>query len=106
MLQKNMNTLTRAKILTLVAKIPPGRLMTYASLARAAGMPKAIRYMGTILGSNKLLITIPCHRVVRSDGSLGGYAGGLKKKEGLLRAENITIKNNRVIALSTYLVIL
>ncbi len=99
-----MNTLTRAKILALVAKIPPGRLMTYASLAKAAGMPKAIRYMGTILGSNELLVTIPCHRVVRSDGTLGGYAGGIKKKIGLLRAENIEVINNRVVSLPSYLI--
>lgn len=101
-----MNRLNRAKILALVAKIPPGRLMTYTSLARAAGMPKAIRYMGTVLGSNELLVTIPCHRVVRSDGTLGGYAGGLKKKEQLLRTENITITNNHIVSLDSYLITL
>lgn len=98
-----MNMRTRAKILALVAKIPPGRLMTYSSLARAAGMPRAMRYIGTILGSNELLVTIPCHRVVRSDGSMGGYRGGLAEKMKLLAHEHIPLKNNRVVRLSDYL---
>lgn len=101
-----MNMLMRAKVLTLVAKIPPGKLMTYTSLAKAAGIPRAVRYIGTILGSNELLITIPCHRVVRSDGSMGGYRGGLEQKMKLLAHEHITLKNNRVINLSQHLFLL
>lgn len=98
-----MNIINRAKVLALVAKIPPGRLMTYTSLAKAAGMPRAIRYMGTILGSNELLVTIPCHRVVRSDGSMGGYRGGLKQKIKLLTLEHIELASDRVVNLSHYL---
>lgn len=98
-----MNTINRAHVLTIVAKIPPGKLMTYATLARAAGMPRASRYMGKILGSNELLITIPCHRVVRSDGTLGGYKNGIEQKRTLLRMENIELRGNRVVNLSQYL---
>lgn len=98
-----MNMLTRAKVLALVTKIPAGKLMTYSSLAKAAGMPRAMRYIGTILGSNELLVTIPCHRVVRSDGSMGGYRGGLTEKIKLLTHEHIPLKNNRVVRLSDYL---
>lgn len=78
--------------------------MTYASLAKAAGMPRAPRYIGAILGSNDLLITIPCHRVVYSNGMIGGYRGGIEQKTALLLHENIPIANARIQNLSQYLI--
>lgn len=68
-------------------KIPPGETRSYAEIAAAIGQPKAVRAVGTANGDNHVAVLIPCHRVIRSDGSLGGYAGGLDRKRKLLAAE-------------------
>jgi AraC family transcriptional regulator, regulatory protein of adaptative response / methylated-DNA-[protein]-cysteine methyltransferase len=68
-------------------KIPPGETRSYAQIAAAIGQPKAVRAVGTANGDNHVAVLIPCHRVIRSDGSLGGYAGGLERKRKLLEAE-------------------
>ena len=68
-------------------KIPPGETRSYAEIAAAVGQPGAVRAVGTANGSNPVAVLVPCHRVIRSDGSLGGYAGGLDRKRRLLRAE-------------------
>jgi len=68
-------------------KIPPGETRSYAQIAAAIGQPKAVRAVGTANGDNHVAVLIPCHRVIRSDGSLGGYAGGLGRKRHLLAAE-------------------
>jgi AraC family transcriptional regulator of adaptative response/methylated-DNA-[protein]-cysteine methyltransferase len=68
-------------------KIPLGQTRSYAEIAAAIGQPKAVRAVGTANGDNHVAVLIPCHRVIRSDGSLGGYAGGLDRKRKLLRAE-------------------
>ena len=68
-------------------KIPPGETRSYADIAAAIGQPKAVRAVGTANGDNHVAVLIPCHRVIRSDGSLGGYAGGLDRKRRLLAAE-------------------
>ena len=68
-------------------KIPPGETRSYAEIAAAIGQPKAVRAVGTANGDNHVAVLIPCHRVIRSDGSLGGYAGGLERKRRLLDAE-------------------
>lgn len=68
-------------------RIPVGRTISYTQLARAAGAPKAVRAAGAANGSNPVPIVIPCHRVVRSDGTLGGYGGGLDRKRWLLDHE-------------------
>ena len=68
-------------------KIPPGETRSYAQIAAAIGQPKAVRAVGTANGDNHVAVLIPCHRVIRSDGSLGGYAGGLDRKRKLLDAE-------------------
>jgi methylated-DNA-[protein]-cysteine S-methyltransferase len=67
--------------------IPAGSTVTYTDLARKVGRPAAIRAVGTINGRNPLAIVVPCHRVVGSDGSLTGYAGGLWRKRWLLTHE-------------------
>ena len=71
-------------------KIPPGETRSYAEIAAAIGAPKAVRAVGTANGDNHVAVLIPCHRVIRSDGTLGGYAGGLDKKRKLLEAERAT----------------
>ncbi|NJC06570.1 AraC family transcriptional regulator of adaptative response/methylated-DNA-[protein]-cysteine methyltransferase [Sphingomonas kaistensis] len=68
-------------------RIPPGETRSYLDIARAIGDPKATRAVGTANGANPIAIIVPCHRVVRNDGSLGGYAGGLERKKDLLAAE-------------------
>ena len=68
-------------------KIPPGETRSYADIAAAIGAPGAVRAVGTANGSNPVAILVPCHRVIRSDGTLGGYAGGLDRKRKLLAAE-------------------
>ena len=68
-------------------KIPLGETRSYAEIAAAIGQPKAVRAVGTANGDNHVAVLIPCHRVVRSDGTLGGYAGGLDRKRKLLEAE-------------------
>jgi AraC family transcriptional regulator of adaptative response/methylated-DNA-[protein]-cysteine methyltransferase len=68
-------------------RIPPGETRSYTQIAAAAGNPKAVRAAGSANGSNNVAVLIPCHRVIRSDGTLGGYAYGLKIKEELLRRE-------------------
>ncbi|HEX7929580.1 MAG TPA: methylated-DNA--[protein]-cysteine S-methyltransferase [Sphingomicrobium sp.] len=68
-------------------KIPLGETRSYSDIACAIGDPKATRAVGTANGSNPVAVLVPCHRVIRSDGTLGGYAGGLDRKRKLLKAE-------------------
>ena len=68
-------------------RIPLGETRSYADIAAAVGQPQAVRAVGTANGSNPVAVLVPCHRVIRSDGSLGGYAGGLDRKRKLLAAE-------------------
>ena len=68
-------------------KIPLGETRSYADIAAAVGQPQAVRAVGTANGKNPVAVLVPCHRVIRSDGSLGGYAGGLDRKRKLLAAE-------------------
>lgn len=75
------------KVLQVVKKIPKGQTMTYKEVAMKAGSPNAYRAVGNILNKN-YNPRIPCHRVVRSDGSVGGYNRGAKRKRELLKKEN------------------
>jgi methylated-DNA-[protein]-cysteine S-methyltransferase len=68
-------------------KIPHGQLRSYGWIAAEIGRPQAARAVGQALGTNPLPIVIPCHRVIRSDGSLGGFSGGLHWKEELIKLE-------------------
>jgi AraC family transcriptional regulator of adaptative response/methylated-DNA-[protein]-cysteine methyltransferase len=68
-------------------KIPAGETRSYAEIAAAIGAPKAVRAVGSANGDNHVVVLIPCHRVIRSDGSLGGYGGGIERKKKLLAAE-------------------
>jgi O-6-methylguanine DNA methyltransferase len=75
------------KVYDVVAKIPRGSTMTYQEVARRAGNPHAARAVGNIMHNNPDTKKVPCHRVVRSDGTPGGYARGTKKKIEILRRE-------------------
>ncbi len=76
----------KQKVLALVKNIPAGQVMSYKQVAIKAGRPKAYRAVGNILNKN-YDPHIPCHRVVRSDGRLGGYNRGVERKKKLLKAE-------------------
>lgn len=79
----------RRRVLRGIARIPYGQTRSYTEMARSAGNERAVRAAGTACGSNPLPLVVPCHRVLRSGGALGGYGGGLPMKEGLLRLEGI-----------------
>ncbi|HEX9076970.1 MAG TPA: methylated-DNA--[protein]-cysteine S-methyltransferase [Anaerolineae bacterium] len=74
-------------VLAAIGKIPFGETRTYGWVAREIGNPKAARAVGQALHNNPIPIIIPCHRVIASDGSLGGYGGGLPMKQRLLKLE-------------------
>ena len=69
-------------------RIPAGETRSYADIARAVGSPNAVRAAGAANGANRVAIIIPCHRVIRSGGKLGGYAYGLERKSMLLARES------------------
>ena len=77
----------RTRVWRELRKIKPGRTVSYTTLARRAGNPAAVRAAGTSCGTNRVAPIVPCHRAVRSDGSLGGYYYGLEMKEWLLDHE-------------------
>ena len=81
------------KVWNYLKKIPKGETKTYLQVAKAIGKPKAHRAVANAVGKNPYPPKIPCHRVIRSDGSLGGYSGkgGIKKKLELLRSEKVKI---------------
>ena len=95
------NLVIRKKIMNedvyeLLKKIPAGKVTTYGDLAKALGNPSASRIVGKILGQNPNPIHVPCHRVVMSNGKLGGYAYGSAKKRGLLEKEGLSFTNGIV----------
>ena len=86
----------RNKVLDIVKKIPKGKFLTYKEIARKAGFPRVWRVVGNVLSKNRNL-KIPCHRVIKSNGKIGGFNLGIKKKIALLMREGVKIENKRVI---------
>src|SRR3990167_11275114 len=94
------------KVLKIVSKIPRGKLMTYSQVAKLSGSPRAYQAVGNILNRNfrerewqlplEEFDPAPCHRVIRSDGFLGGYARGQKEKERILSLEGHIIDKHRI----------
>ncbi len=80
------------KVLLEVAKIPYGKTVSYQEIARRAGNAKASRAAGSANANNPIAIFIPCHRILASDGTLGGYGGGLDKKMILLEHEGLDVR--------------
>mgnify|MGYP001189543452 FL=1 len=93
-MQKISGTYFQNKIWNYLKKIPKGQVRTYLQVAKAIGKPKAFRAVANAVGKNPYPIKIPCHRVIRSDGSLGGYSGkgGIRVKRRLLLSEKVFIK--------------
>ena len=91
--KKLIGTDFQIKVWNAISKIPKGKVKTYKELARSIRKPKASRAVANACGKNPFPIKIPCHRVIRSDGRLGGYSGkgGIKTKRELLRSEGVFI---------------
>jgi methylated-DNA-[protein]-cysteine S-methyltransferase len=83
------------KVLQATARIGFGQVSTYREVAERAGSPRAVRAAGNALGSNPMPVIVPCHRVLRTGGALGGYTGGLEKKEYLLTLEGVLAGQGR-----------
>ncbi len=81
------------KVWKYLKKIPKGQIRTYSDVAKAINKPKSVRAVANAVGKNPYAPKIPCHRVIRSDGSLGGYSGkgGIKTKRKLLKSEGILL---------------
>ena len=90
---KLKGTRFQLKVWNYLKKIPRGKIKTYSEVAKAIGKPLAVRAVANAIGKNPLAPQIPCHRVIRSDGSLGGYSGkgGIKTKKLLLKKEGIRL---------------
>jgi methylated-DNA-[protein]-cysteine S-methyltransferase len=78
-----------SRVLQATARVGFGRTTTYAEVATKAGSPRAVRAAGNALGANPMPVVVPCHRVLRTGGALGGYTGGIERKEFLLRLEGV-----------------
>jgi len=79
----------RQRVLRAIDRIPYGQTRTYTEMARRAGNERAVRAAGSACGSNPIPLVVPCHRVLRTGGAMGGYGGGLPMKEALLELEGV-----------------
>ena len=96
--RNNIRKLTNfeSKVLRVVRKIPKGRVTTYKFIAKKIGQPKAYRAVANALKKNHFLIKIPCHRVIRSNGELGGDILGPKRKLKILKREGIEFIRDKI----------
>ncbi len=86
-----------ARVWEILSKIPKGKITTYGEIARKLEKPGASRAVGNACNANPFAPRVPCHRVVASNGKIGGYAHGLKKKIVLLKKEGIRVKNGKIV---------
>lgn len=85
------------KVYKKLLEVPKGKVTTYGELAKAIGLKNGQRVIGRIMNKNPYPIIIPCHRVIKSDGKIGGYAWGEKVKAKMLSNEGIKIKNGKIL---------
>jgi len=85
------------KVYTKLLQVPEGKVATYGDLAKAVGLKNGQRVIGTIMKNNPFTVIIPCHRVVKSDGKIGGYTYGEMVKFKMLTKEGIKIKDGKII---------
>lgn len=90
------SSITDQDVYALLSKIPPGKVSTYGDIAKALGHPKAARAIGRIIANNPNPILVPCHRVVKSNGEIGGFAYGEQRKRQILEKEGIKFQNRIV----------
>ena len=95
----NVGTKFQRLVWNSIANIPKGNVLTYQELAKKIGSPKSFRAVASACGKNPYIPEIPCHRVVRKDGGLGGYSanGGIKRKKYLLEKEGHKFNNGKII---------
>ncbi|MBW9223927.1 MGMT family protein [Methanothermococcus sp. SCGC AD-155-E23] len=91
----------RERCYRLISRIPRGKVTTYKEVAEALGI-KGYRVVGRLLSRNPRPVEIPCHRVVKSNGEVGGYVMGVEKKIELLRSEGIPVENGRIVNFQKY----
>ncbi|HXT83534.1 MAG TPA: MGMT family protein [Verrucomicrobiae bacterium] len=91
------NGISNKDVYDLLLKIPPGKVSTYRDVAKALGHPSSSRLIGKILGDNPDPIKVPCHRIVKSDGKIGGYKLGTEMKKELLEKEGISFVNETTV---------
>ena len=87
------------KVYKKLLEVPPGMVTTYRELARTVGLKNGQRVIGRIMNKNPYPVIIPCHRVIKSNGKIGGYAWGEKIKTNMLSKEGIKIKNGKIVDL-------
>lgn len=92
-------TTFQKRVYEIVRKIPKGKTLSYKTVARISGKPRAWRAVGNILNKNPNLKVVPCHRVIKSGGKIGGYRRGIKKKIALLKKEGLIIKRGKTFSL-------
>jgi|TARA_Y100000310_G_scaffold293020_1_gene322274 methylated-DNA-[protein]-cysteine S-methyltransferase len=90
-----MPTKFQNKVYKICKKVPKGKVTTYKAIAKVMGN-KAYRAVGSALNKNPYAPRVPCHRVINTNGNLGGFASGLKNKIKLLKKEGVQIKNNKI----------
>ena len=84
------------KIYKKLLQVPPGKITTYGELSRAVGFENGQRAIGQIMKKNPFPVIVPCHRVVISDGTVGGYAYGSERKKHMLSKEGLKINNDKI----------
>ena len=87
---------TEEKIYRKLLEVPEGNVTTYGDLAKAINLKNGQRVVGQIMKKNPFPVIVPCHRVVKSDGTIGGYAYGPKRKKHMLSKEGLKIINNKI----------
>ncbi len=90
------------KCYDILKKVPPGSVTTYGDLARKMGT-KAFRAVGRAMNKNPFAPVVPCHRVVTSDGRIGGYAFGVEKKIKILQKEGVQVRNGKIVDFEKHL---
>ncbi len=91
------------KVYKKLLEVPPGQVTTYGELAKAIGLKNGQRAIGRIMNNNPYPVIVPCHRVIMSNGKIGGYAYGEKIKKNMLQKEGVEIKNGKILDLKNKL---
>jgi len=90
-------TIFQSECYEALKKVPKGKVITYAGLARMVGRPKAHRAVGSAMNKNPYAPQVPCHRVVKSNGDLGGFATDIKVKIKRLQKEGVVVSDNKIV---------
>lgn len=103
MLVRNAPTPFHQQVWKATKLIPRGKVATYSTIAQMVGRPGSARAVGNALNKNPYAPLVPCHRIVRSDGTVGGFASGSEKKTNMLHSEGVKVMNGKIVGLENYL---